>query len=310
MRLVRAVACAGLLVVSSLVATAASASAQTAATDTPTATPTPTTDAAAAASPTPTATVDPAAPTSTPTATVDPAAAATPTPTATVDPAAPTPTATVDPAAAVPTPTATPFVSGVPCATDDPHGPGGVRRSDIRGQDLNGEGDDDENATGNGRNEVILHNCTNNQLRVRASIQLNTIPGRIVKPLNEAYAEGSCVSCQTLSVALQVNLYSAERANDVEPENIALALNTNCTGCFTVARAIQYVQPVEDPQDVPDGVAQTVDRLDDELRSIQSDPDITLADAEARLNAVLVSFNQLGGSLAQQRDERHDDDGH
>jgi hypothetical protein len=286
MRLVRAVACAGLLVVSSIVGTAAGASAQTApaASDTPTATPT-----------------------------TDPAASATPTPTPTVDPAAaatPTPTATVDPAAAVPTPTATPFVSGVPCATDDPHGPGGVRRSDIRGQDLNGEGDADENATGNGRNEVILHNCTNNQLRVRASIQLNTIPGRIVKPLNEAYAEGSCVSCQTLSVALQVNLYSGERANDVEPENIALALNTSCTGCFTVARAIQYVQPVDDPQDVPDDVAQTVDRLDDELRSIQSDPDITLADAEARLNAVLVSFNQLGGSLAQQRDERHDDDGH
>jgi hypothetical protein len=111
-----------------------------------------------------------------------------------------------------------------------------------------------------------------------------------------------------LSVALQVNLYSGERGRDVEPENIALALNTSCNGCFTVARAIQYNQPVDDPQDVPEDVAQTVDRLDDELRSIQRDPDITLPDAEARLNAVLTSFNQLGGSLGQQREERHDDD--
>jgi hypothetical protein len=290
-RSVRAVLCAGLLVGSSLLATHATASAQTepAATDTPTATPTPTlspsTDPATDATATPTATVDPAA--------------ATPTP---------TPTATVDPAAATPTPTATPFDSGVPCATDDPHGAGGVRRSEIRGQDRDGEGDEDENATGNGRNEVILHNCTNDQLRVRASIQLNTIPGRVVKPLNVAYAEGSCVSCQTLSVALQVNLYSGERGRDVEPENVALALNTGCSDCFTVARAIQYNEPVDEPQDVPDDVARTVDRLDDELRSIQRDPDITLSDAEARLNAVLASFSELRGSLGQQREERHDDD--
>jgi hypothetical protein len=284
MRSVRALVCTGLLVGSTFFGTPASISAQTvpAATDTPTATPTPT--------------LSPS---------TDPAIAATPTPTATVDAGAgatPTPTATVDPAVA------TPFVSGVPCATDDAHGPGGVSRSELRGQDLNGQDDEDEHATGNGRNEVILHNCTNDQLRVRASIQLNTIPGRVVKPLNVAYAEGSCVSCQTLSVALQVNLYSGERGRDVEPENVALALNTGCSDCFTVARAIQYNEPVDEPQDVPDDVARTVDRLDDELRSIQRDPDITLSDAEARLNAVLASFSELRGSLGQQREERHDDD--
>lgn len=278
-RLARAIGCAGLLVGGSLLGSVSTGSAQTApapaVTDTPTATPTPT--GAVTMTPTPT-----------PSPTIDPATAA----------------------AITPTPTATPFVSGVPCATDDAHGPGGVRRSERRGRDSDGEGGDDENSTGNGRNEVILHNCTDQQLRVLASIQLNTIPGRVVAPLNEAYAEGSCVSCQTLSIALQVDLYSRDRANDVRPENYAVALNTSCTGCVTVARAIQYVQPVDDPQDVPEDVARTVDRLDNELRSIQRDPDITLPDAEARLNAVLDSFIQLGGSLGQQRQERHDDDEH
>src|SRR5438034_457834 len=141
-----------------------------------------------------------------------------PTQTATTPTAEPTPTIT--PAVPSPTPTVvpTPFSSGVPCATDDPstrH----VERTERRGRDDDGEGNDDQFATGNGRNEVVVHNCTDFRLRVRASIQLNTIPGRVVAPLNLAYAEGSCIECSTLAVALQVDLYSGERARDVRPEN-------------------------------------------------------------------------------------------
>jgi len=61
---------------------------------------------------------------------------------------------------------------------------------------------------------------------------------------------------------LQIDLYSGTRANDVEPENYAIAINTECPGCTTVARAIQYVQPVDDPDNVPNDVQRTVDQLD------------------------------------------------
>jgi putative peptide zinc metalloprotease protein len=181
-----------------------------------------------------------------------------------------------------------------------------VERSERRGQDPEGGGNDDEFATGNGRNEVVVHNCTDARLRVRASIQLNTIPGRVVAPLNLAYAEGSCLECKTLAVALQVDLYSGERAREVRPENYAIAINTTCTRCVTVARAIQYVQPVEDPRDVAKDISDTVEALDEELRAIQSDPSVSLSEAELRLNAVLERFKALGGTLGEQRDE-HDD---
>jgi hypothetical protein len=228
----------------------------------------------------------------------------TPTPTATNTPA---PVAVTDTPTVVPGPTVTPttFSSGVPCATDDPSTER-VQRSEHHGDDEDGVGDQDEFRSGNGHNEVIVHNCTDERLRVRAAIQLNTIPGQVVTPLNEAFAESSCVHCQTLAVALQIDLYSAERANDVEPGNFAVAINSNCTGCVTVARAIQYVQGVDEPRDVSEDISTTVNDLANELAAIQSNPSITLPEAESRLNAVIVRFNALGGSLGDQREERDD----
>lgn len=216
-------------------------------------------------------------------------------------------TATPSPSPALPTttPTAIPtvFSSGVPCATGDPSAER-VQRSESHGDD----DEDDRNSinTGNGSNIVQLHNCTDNRLRVRAAIQLNTIPGRVVNPVNEAYAEGSCTNCQTLAVALQLDLYSAEKARDIEPQNYAIAINTRCTGCVTVARAMQFVEGLEDPRDVAQDISDTIEQLSDELNAIQSDPTVTLAEAESRLNAVMARFNTLGLSLNEQREERDD----
>ena len=203
----------------------------------------------------------------------------------------------------VPTATATAFNSGVPCATDDPSNER-VQRSERHGDDQDRGYAGDEFETGNGQNQVIVHNCTDNRLRVHAAIQLNTIPGRVVDPLNEAYAEGSCSHCSTFAVALQIDLYRQDHATDIEPQNYAVALNTGCTGCTTVARAYQYAQGVDDPNDVSQDIYDRVDRLSDELTAIQTDPSISEPDAESRIDAVIQSFTELGGSLGDQRDER------
>jgi hypothetical protein len=255
-----------------------------------------------APSPSPTAT---AAATSTPVAVTDTPVAPTDTPTAAATPS-PAATAAAPDASGTPVAAPTPFVSGVPCATDDPSNEG-VRRWEQHGNDDNdNHGNEDPFVSGNARNEVVVHNCTDNRLRVRASIDLNTIPGHKVQPLNSAYAEGSCNGCQTFAVALQIDVYSAERVTDFEPQNFAVALNTGCTGCITVARAVQYVQPSDDPRDVSRDIADTIEDLNSELLAIQMDPTVTLPDAEARLNSVLQRFNALGGSLGDQRQERDD----
>jgi hypothetical protein len=108
-------------------------------------------------------------------------------------------------------------------------------------------------------------------------------------------------------VALQVDLYN-ERATDIEPQNYAIAINSGCTRCVTVARVIQYVQAEEHPREVADDISDTVNGIADTLAAVQSDPTISLADAEARLNAAMARFNELGGALLEQRDERDSED--
>jgi hypothetical protein len=239
---------------------------------------------------TPTATATPAVtPAATDTAT--PADAATPTPAA--DAATPTPAAsaaTATPAAAATS--ATPVASATPAPADD-------NTPDV---------DDEETTSGHagehgggGSNVVQVINRKDDRLRVRGSIQINHIPGDDVSPLNEAIAYGQCDGCQTIAVALQIDLVS-RNATSVTPQNYAYAINYQCTGCTTVARALQYVIPVDDPNHVPDEVRELQRRMDDELRRAAHDPHETLDEAEMRVNTVISQFQDLANSLYDQRD--------
>ncbi len=102
-------------------------------------------------------------------------------------------------------------------------------------------------------------------------------------------------------MALQIDLVS-RNAHDVTPQNYAYAINYQCTGCTTVARALQYVIPVDDPNQVPDEVREPQRQMDAELRQAAHDPHETLDQAEARVNDVINQFQDLANSLYDQRD--------
>ena len=74
-------------------------------------------------------------------------------------------------------------------------------------------------------------------------------------------------------------------------------------------RAIQYVRQVDDPTRVPDDVRHLIGELDHALNEIQSGHDLSVAEAERRIDAVVAVFQQLAGSLRDQRQEARDDDG-
>lgn len=150
-------------------------------------------------------------------------------------------------------------------------------------------------------NVVIIENHKDGRPRLRASVELERIPGDTAKPVNYAGAYASCTDCQTISLAFQIALRS-RTATDVEPWNVAVAYNYQCTRCYTVARAIQYVVPVDDPREDPEDVKALLKAMEKELRDIIS-TDFTIADAEARINSVVAEFRQLGLSLYDQRQE-------
>jgi hypothetical protein len=74
---------------------------------------------------------------------------------------------------------------------------------------------------------------------------------------------------------------------------------------LTVARAVQYVIPVDDPTNPPEDVKALAKALDDQLSGIERDQaTLTAADAEARIDTVIAQFQQLGDRVVQQRDQQ------
>jgi hypothetical protein len=155
---------------------------------------------------------------------------------------------------------------------------------------------------GGANNMVLLHNQVNGGLTARGNVQVNQIPGPSVGPVNCAYATSTCLDCQTLAVALQINLIS-RTATFIAPRNVARAQNVGCQGCKTAALALQYVRQVDDPTSTPPEFAGLVQRMNEQLRVLQTDPGLTLDQAVARIDAVLAQFQDLATSLDDQREQ-------
>jgi hypothetical protein len=203
--------------------------------------------------------------------------------------------------AAVSLPSAEPVRNASPAPDDDDD-------DDEDGEDV----DYEEFRNGSAKNYVIVLNKKDERFRIRAKVQLNQIQGDRVTSENFAGAGSQCVDCKTMAVALQINLYR-QGASHVAPVNQAIAYNYQCTRCMTKARAIQYALPVDDPAAVPSNVDRLIREMNRELREIAKDArsgDVTFADAEHRVNAVIGQFHELAWSLSDQRDEKITPDAH
>ena len=144
-------------------------------------------------------------------------------------------------------------------------------------------------AAGGPSNVVMAMNRTDGRLAIQSNLQLVREPGMVAAPLNFAMANASCTDCQTIAVALQLNFASTD-AHLIAPQNVAVASNAGCTRCVTVAIATQFFYTVDDPTRLPDGAAAAMRDLDATLRDISTDPNITLADALTRIDAVVREF--------------------
>src|SRR5690348_3671835 len=154
---------------------------------------------------------------------------------------------------------------------------------------------------GGAKNIVQVRNFSNGTLQVAGRVQVNSVPAPNVAPANIALAFSSCVNCQSLAVALQINLVGPG-VRDFHPENAAAATNAACTGCDTVAAAFQYDIGVDDPTQLPPEVRQLVAAMKAELAHIDSSS-LTLAQAISEIDGVIAQFSNRAASLISQRDE-------
>ena len=155
-------------------------------------------------------------------------------------------------------------------------------------------------AAGGGNNIVQVINHADGHFRMDGKVKVNQIPGPNAGPKNVAFAYSSCTDCQTMAVALEINLISTT-ARNIQPLNKAVAINYRCTRCVTYARAIQYDIQVDDPHQVRSDVRDLTRQMDATLKHIKSSHE-TFLQALDEVNTVIGEFNGLGAYLQ----DRHD----
>jgi putative peptide zinc metalloprotease protein len=154
---------------------------------------------------------------------------------------------------------------------------------------------------GGAKNIVLVINRADGHFRRAGKVQFGVVPGPTAAPVNLASAYSSCTDCQTLAVALQVDLIS-ESAHYVAPQNSATATNFGCNNCITVAVAYQYAISVADPTQVPPDVHRLVAAMNHELNAMQA-PGTTLDQAIADVQSVIDQFPELLQDLSVKRDQ-------
>ncbi len=157
---------------------------------------------------------------------------------------------------------------------------------------------------GGGKNIVQVTNQQDGALKIDGKVKLNRIPEANAAPVNLASAYSSCASCQTLAVALEINLIS-KSAQYVHPQNAAVAVNYQCTNCRTIAYAWQYNLSVDDPTAVPSDVNQLMAQWRAELASIKTSS-TSLSEAISRMNQVIGQFQSLAAYLDTKQDQTTD----
>ena len=103
----------------------------------------------------------------------------------------------------------------------------------------------DDTQTDPDDNIVQAINTKNGSSLFKFSYSLRKVTGEVVDNANAAVAYSSCERCRTTAIAIQIVLVVG-KPSTVAPENVAIAINENCTACQSFAYAFQFVVGVED----------------------------------------------------------------
>lgn len=89
-------------------------------------------------------------------------------------------------------------------------------------------------------NVAAAVNTTDGRTVYAISLKIVQTDADTIDATNAAVAVASCADCQTVAIALEGVLVIGDPTN-FEPTNIALAINSGCQSCQTLASAYQYI---------------------------------------------------------------------
>ncbi|HEX2233551.1 MAG TPA: hypothetical protein VHG69_09320 [Thermoleophilaceae bacterium] len=141
-------------------------------------------------------------------------------------------------------------------------------------------------------NTAIAVNTKDDSSLFKLAFAVKQVSSDVVDNTNAAVAFASCEDCQTVAIAIQVLIVTAEHPDVVTPTNLALALNVECTTCVTVALAYQLVFGTGDPLHLTAEGRREIARIRNELRRLRHaglDP----LDLAAEVDALVERLKQV-----------------
>ncbi len=141
-------------------------------------------------------------------------------------------------------------------------------------------------------NEVALENCQSGTEQIESKLRLARASGQQAQPTNLAYAysHDCATGCTTIAVAYQVVLVDKDSPTQ-SPQNAAVAINQNCTGCRTFAFADQYAVDVPSGTRLPPATRRQIASI-----RRQADADVnaglSFPDLDAQLKALATQLHQ------------------
>ncbi len=163
------------------------------------------------------------------------------------------------------------------------------------------------NQLGRPLNYVLAENCQSGTQQLKSHLQLVTSDDQSDQPTNLAYAYShDCASgCESIAVAYQVVLVDQQNSSQ-SPQNAAVAINNNCTGCATFAYADQYAVDVPPGTRLSPGARHELEQI-----AQQANQDIraglAFSDLSSKLDDLAAQLKQdVDNDLAQRSVTTHD----
>ncbi|MEA2434284.1 MAG: putative peptide zinc metalloprotease protein [Actinomycetota bacterium] len=146
---------------------------------------------------------------------------------------------------------------------------------------------DDSSTSGsqNPDNVVVKVNKKDGSSVFKLGFKVIKVMGDTVDSGNAAAAVSSCESCRTVVIAISVVLIMSD-PSIVAPENLALALNVDCTLCETMALAYQLVLSPGEMARIDHDAGKAIKDLLDQIDEIGSS-DLPLAEIDAQVSALV-----------------------
>lgn len=118
-----------------------------------------------------------------------------------------------------------------------------------------------------GDNIVVVHNRDDGATRVRSRTDIGHNRTDTVDNQNYAEAYSSCTGCRTVAAAIQVVIVEGNPST-FAPANAAVAVNDDCHFCETFAYARQFVITADRQVRLSDDAQERIDELNDQVAEV------------------------------------------